>query len=84
MVGSRARSTGAVRVFTFNYLVRSPPPEDASKIDKLRREPVLRVHIDHSYRGAAERMCHHFPDEADALLKKRFQVINVRRSQAQL
>lgn len=41
------------------------------------RGPVRRVHIDQSYKASEQRVEHHLPDEAEELLKKRFQIINV-------
>ena len=41
------------------------------------RGPVRRVHIDQSYSASEQRVTHHLPDEAEELLKKRFQIINV-------
>jgi hypothetical protein len=35
------------------------------------------VHIDQSYTASEQRVFHHLPDEAEGLLKKRFQIINV-------
>lgn len=36
------------------------------------------MHIDQSYHASENRVRHHFPDEANEFLKKRFQIINVR------
>ncbi|PVH82755.1 hypothetical protein DL98DRAFT_559291 [Cadophora sp. DSE1049] len=41
------------------------------------RGPVQRVHIDQSYAAAPNRVTYHLPDEAETLLKGRFQIINV-------
>lgn len=35
------------------------------------------MHIDQSYTASIGRVAHHLPDEAEALLQKRFQIINV-------
>lgn len=68
--------TGATRVFIFDHTIRrkkDSEPEDAST-----RGPVRSVHIDQSYRASVERVRYHLPDEAETLLQKRFQIINVR------
>lgn len=39
---------------------------------------MQRVHIDQSYAAAKDRVSYHLPDEAEDLLQKRFQIINVR------
>lgn len=41
------------------------------------RGPVQRVHIDQSYAASPRRVTHHLPEEAEKLLKGRFQIINV-------
>ena len=42
------------------------------------RGPVRGVHIDQSYAASVERVRYHLPEEAEELLQKRFQIINVR------
>ena len=73
-------STGASQVFIFDHTIRRQPndqrtlsPKDASVL----RGPVQRVHIDQSYKAGRERVSHHLPDDAERLLKGRFQIINV-------
>ena len=41
------------------------------------RGPVQRVHIDQSYPAATNRVSHHLPEQAEQLLRGRFQIINV-------
>ena len=43
----------------------------------MSRGPVRRVHIAQSYYASEKRVIHHLPDEAEELLKKRFQIIKV-------
>lgn len=71
--------TGAVRSFIFDHKVRRGPsnwhklgPNNSSS-----RGPLHRVHVDQSYRGAEFLVRRYLPDEADELLKKRWQIINV-------
>ena len=69
-------STGAVRVFIFDHTIRRQPKDERAKGIQLRG-PVRRVHIDQSYSASEQRVTHHLPEEANELLKKRFQIINV-------
>ncbi|KAK0129188.1 hypothetical protein ONS95_001123 [Cadophora gregata] len=64
-----------------------PAPEPASQqstegpitvpVPSSLRGPVQRVHIDQSYAASTDRVTYHLPDEAETLLKGRFQIINV-------
>ncbi|KAK4126858.1 hypothetical protein N657DRAFT_640720 [Parathielavia appendiculata] len=67
--------TGAVRVFVFDHTIRRQ--KDPAKPDAAFRGPVRSVHIDQSYSASVERVRYHLPDEAEQLLQKRFQIINV-------
>ncbi|KAF2664989.1 hypothetical protein BT63DRAFT_443298 [Microthyrium microscopicum] len=67
-------ATGAVRIFIFDHTIRRPQKDAPAN---ALRGPVRRVHIDQSYTASESRVPHHLPDEADELLKKRFQIINV-------
>ncbi|RAL08868.1 uncharacterized protein BO97DRAFT_459785 [Aspergillus homomorphus CBS 101889] len=64
--------TGATRTFIFDHTIRRPSPDQTQL-----RAPVHRVHIDQSYPAAISRVSHHLPNEADTLLKGRYQIINV-------
>ena len=71
--------TGAARVFVFDPAVRRGPsdwhtlgPGNANK-----RGPLHRVHVDQSYRGAAFILNWYLGDEAEQLMSKRWQIINV-------
>lgn len=70
-------STGASRVLIFDHTIRRQSGDRSDKENQLRG-PARRVHIDQSYKASEDRVKHHLPDEADELLKKRFQIINVR------
>jgi hypothetical protein len=70
------KSTGASRVFIFDHTIRRAT-SDIRDIAGQLRGPARRVHIDQSYSASEGRVKHHLPDEADELLKKRFQIINV-------
>ncbi|KAF4628249.1 hypothetical protein G7Y89_g9906 [Cudoniella acicularis] len=69
-------TTGATRVFIFDHTIRRAPVDVRDGAIQLRG-PGKRVHIDQSYRASESRVKYHLPDEADELLKKRFQIINV-------
>jgi len=67
---------GASRVFIFDHTIRRAT-SDVRDIAGQFRGPARQVHIDQSYDASKNRVKHHLPDEADELLKKRFQIINV-------
>lgn len=73
--------TGATRVFIFNDAVRrlaaDPTVVSDGKATQQVFGPGKRVHIDQSYTTAENTVRYYLPDEADELLKKRFQIINV-------
>jgi len=71
--------TGADRVHIFNHKVRRGPTQwHHLGFDNLKnRGPVTKTHVDQSYAGAELRLRWEFPDEADELVKKRYQIINV-------
>lgn len=74
-----ANRTGAVRVFIFDHTIRRQPKDTSSGPEKIQlRGPVRRVHIDQSYSASEERVYHHLPEDAEELVKKRFQIVNVR------
>ncbi|KAL2127970.1 hypothetical protein VTI74DRAFT_9907 [Chaetomium olivicolor] len=67
--------TGATRVFIFDHTIRRE--KNPNLPDAAFRGPVRSVHIDQSYPASVARVRYHLPDEAEALLQKRFQIINV-------
>lgn len=71
-------ATGAVRVYIFDHTIRRQPKDRSQDPTKIQlRGPVRRVHIDQSCSASEDRVRHHLPEEAEALLNKRFQIINV-------
>jgi len=75
-------ATGASRVFIFDHTIRRAPKDQRSEPNNPNaainlRGPVNRVHIDQSYSASKSRVPHHLPEEADRLLKTRYQIINV-------
>jgi hypothetical protein len=70
------RVTGAYRVHIFDHTTRRRVPDADSQSD-APRQPVRRVHIDHTARSGPQRVRDLLPDEAEELLKGRVQVINL-------
>lgn len=75
--------TGARQVHIFNHKVRRGPTQwhhlGLHGNNLANRGPVTRTHVDQSYAGAELRLRWEFPDvrEADELLKRRYQIINI-------
>jgi hypothetical protein len=71
--------TGASSIHVFNHKVRRGPTQwHHLRQDNLKnRGPVTRTHVDQSYHGAELRLRWEFPHEADELVKRRYQIINV-------
>ncbi|KAL2259719.1 hypothetical protein VTK26DRAFT_6510 [Humicola hyalothermophila] len=67
--------TGASRVLIFDHTIRRQPGSEFRS--GPIRGPVRGVHIDQSYAASVNRVRYHLPDEAEQLLQKRFQIINV-------
>ena len=70
-------ATGADRVFIFDHTVRKRVPGAADVRDAGPRQPVARVHVDHTARSGPHRVRDLIPDEAEELLKGRVQIINL-------
>jgi hypothetical protein len=68
--------TGADRVHIFDHTTRRRVP-GAQDRSGAPRQPVQRVHIDHTARSGPQRVRDLLPDEAEELLKGRVQVINL-------
>jgi hypothetical protein len=69
-------ATGADRVFIFDHTIRRHIP--GSQDDRIGpRQPVPRVHVDHTVKSGPKRVQELLPDEADELLRGRVQIINL-------
>ncbi|MDB5653622.1 MAG: hypothetical protein JWQ94_1235 [Tardiphaga sp.] len=68
--------TGADRVFIFDHTVRKRV-EGVADRDGGPRQPVARVHVDHTDRSGPQRVRDLIPEEAEQLLKGRVQIINL-------
>jgi hypothetical protein len=71
------QATGADRVFIFDHTVRKRVPGSADVRDGGPRQPVARVHVDHTARSGPQRVRDLIPEEAEALLQGRVQIINL-------
>jgi hypothetical protein len=71
-------ATGADRVFIFDHTTRRRVP-GAEDDRKSARQPVARVHVDHTAKSGQQRVRDLLPDEADELLRGRVQIINLLR-----
>lgn len=67
--------TGAVKVVVFDHNVRCAPRAKGG--ERGIQEPVKVVHNDYTVKSGPQRVRDLLPDEAEALLKNRFAVINV-------
>jgi len=70
--------SGAARVVAFDHTLRSG--DEAEREARLLREPVLSAHNDYTEWSGPNRVREILPDEADALLKERFAIIQVWRA----
>jgi hypothetical protein len=69
---------GAARVVIFDHTLRSG--DEAEREEKLIREPVLSAHNDYTEWSGPNRVREFLPDEAEALLGRRFAIIQVWRA----
>jgi hypothetical protein len=69
--------TGADRVLIFDNTVRRRVPGAEDRIIGQPRQPVPRVHVDHTARSGPQRVRDLLPDEAHELLRGRVQIINL-------
>jgi len=71
-------ASGASRVVIFDHTLRSG--DEAERETRLIREPVLSAHNDYTEWSGPNRVREALPDEADALLARRFAIIQVWRA----
>jgi hypothetical protein len=69
-------ATGADRVFVFDHTIRKRV-EGVADRSGGPRQPVARVHVDHTEKSGPQRVRDLIPDEAEELLKGRLQIINL-------
>ena len=70
--------SGGTRVHVFDHTVRTPVKN--KQAEGWRRGPVRYVHNDYTETSAPQRVLDYFPDTADALLSRRFAIIQTWRS----
>jgi hypothetical protein len=69
-------ATGADRVFIFDHTIRRHIR--GTYDDRIGpRQPVARIHVDHTVASGPQRVRDFLPDEADELLRGRLQIINL-------
>ena len=69
--------TGADRVHIFDHTVRRRVPGSEDRRANALRQPVPRVHVDHTARSGPQRVRDLLSEEADQLLLGRVQIINL-------
>jgi hypothetical protein len=69
-------ATGASRVFIFDHTVRHHIPGTQDYREGVR-QPARRIHVDHTARSGPQRVRDLLPQEAEALLTGRVQIINL-------
>jgi hypothetical protein len=72
-----AGATGADRVFIFDHTLRRRVAGVSDRAAGTPRQPVPRVHVDHTARSGPQRVRDFFGEEAAELLRGRVQVINL-------
>jgi hypothetical protein len=70
-------TTGAARVFIFDHTVRRRVAGADERLAGTPRQPVPRVHVDHTARSGPQRVRDLLGADAAALLRGRVQIINV-------
>ncbi|HZS85175.1 MAG TPA: CmcJ/NvfI family oxidoreductase [Stellaceae bacterium] len=72
-----AEATGAERVVVFDHTIRRRIWSAADRMPATPRQPVPRVHNDYTLRSGPQRVRDLMGEEAEALLQRRFAIINV-------
>ena len=72
-----AGATGANRVMVFDHTVRRRIPGVEDRTASAPRQPVPRVHNDYTVKSGPQRVRDLLDGEADALLRRRFGIVNV-------
>jgi hypothetical protein len=78
-IGFLKRVTGAaeVRIFDHTLRCRVPGENDRSTQPGVPRQPANRVHVDQTAASGVSRFRLEYPDEADALLRRRVAIVNL-------
>jgi hypothetical protein len=78
-IGFLKRVTGAAEVRIFDHTLRRRVPggNDRSTQPGVPRQPANRVHVDQTAASGVSRFRLEYPDEADALLRRRVAIVNL-------
>jgi hypothetical protein len=78
-IGFLKRVTGAAEVRIFDHTLRRrvPGENDRSTQPGVPRQPANRVHVDQTAASGVSRFRLEYPDEADALLRRRVAIVNL-------
>lgn len=71
------RVTGANEARIFDHTLRRRVVGEADRSPGVPRQPANRVHVDQTAASGAARLRHEYPDEADALLRRRVAIVNL-------
>ena len=72
-----ADATGADRVVIFDHTIRRRVPGLEDRTKEGPRQPALRVHNDYTIRSGPQRVSDLMGAEAEALLRRRFAIVNI-------
>ena len=70
-------ATGADLILVFDHTVRQRVPGSEDRRAGSPRQPVPRVHVDHTAKSGPQRVRDLLPDKAEKLLRGRVQIINL-------
>ena len=73
----RVTGAGEVRVFDHTLRRRVSGENDRSTKPNIPRQPANRVHVDQTAKSGVTRLRLEYPDEADALLRRRVAIVNL-------
>jgi hypothetical protein len=71
------RVTGATEVRVFDHTLRRRVPGKDDRSTGIPRQPATLVHVDQTAASGAARLRVAYPDEADALLRRRVAIVNL-------
>jgi hypothetical protein len=71
------RVTGATEVRVFDHTLRRRVPGKDDRSTGVPRQPATLVHVDQTAASGAARLRVAYPDEADALLRRRVAIVNL-------
>ena len=71
------RVTGATEVRVFDHTLRRRVPGKTDRSTGIPRQPANLVHVDQTATSGAARLRVAYPDEADALLRRRVAIVNL-------